>query len=239
MIKGSLYNKQNVESIRYTLYTVGLGILQLFAPFFPHLTEEIYNTGYKGFEGFQSIHLSPWPEAVLIDETKEQAGETVKEYIAKVRAWKSEQGMALNAPLPAIATYASREVISRLQMNDTIIFSTLRYPEDHQFVPGKPEIQEVITGVDPVFAKLGPVFKTESNVIVQWIKDHQKDLIGTIEKKGDILLSEIPGVKSTKNEGLLKAGYIQVKKEIGVKGKKSSTILSFDGFYLEVNRGEL
>jgi valyl-tRNA synthetase len=184
MIKGSLYKKQNVESIRYTLYTVGLGVAKLFAPFFPHLTEEIYSNMYKEFEGLQSIHLSSWPEAILIDERKEQAGETVKEYIAKVRAWKSEQGMALNAPVPAIATYASSDIISRLQTNDTIIFSTLRYPEDHQFIAGKPE-------------------------------------------------------KHAKREGLLQAGYVQVKKEVGLKGKKGSIILSFDGFYLELQRGKL
>jgi hypothetical protein len=39
-----------------------------------------------------------------------------------------------------------------------------------------------------------------------------------------------------KKEGLLKAGYIQVKREPGLKGKKGSTILSFDGFYVELQR---
>ena len=63
MIKGSLYNKENVESIQYTLYTVGLGIVKLFAPFFPHITEEIYHDFYKDYEGDDSIHLSAWPEA--------------------------------------------------------------------------------------------------------------------------------------------------------------------------------
>jgi hypothetical protein len=40
----------------------------------------------------------------------------------------------------------------------------------------------------------------------------------------------------TKKEGLLKGGYIQVKKEAGLKGKKGSIILSFDGFYVELQR---
>jgi valyl-tRNA synthetase len=236
MIKGPLYNKENIESIRYTLYTVGLGVVKLFAPFFPHITEEIYNNLYKDLEGDVSIHLSAWPEPILIDEEKEQAGETVKEYIAKVRAWKSEQGIALNAPVPAIATYAPSEIIARLTPNDTIIFSTLRYPEDHKFIPGKPEIQETITAVEPVFAKLGPAFKTDSSTISQWIKDHQEEIINKIDNQGDVLLSEIPGIKVKKKEGLLKAGYIKVKREAGLKGKKGSTILSFDGFYVELER---
>ena len=236
MIKGSLYNKENIESIRYTLYTVGLGIVKLFAPFFPNITEEIYYNLYKDLEGDVSIHLSTWPESILIDEEKEQAGETVKEYIAKVRAWKSEQGIALNAPIPAIATYAPSEIITRLKPNNAIIFSTLRYPEDHKFIPGKPEIQEIITAVEPVFATLGPAFKTESSTISQWIKNHQEEIITTIDNNGDIFFSEIPGIKVKKKEGLLKAGYIKVKREVGLKGKKGSTILSFDGFYVELER---
>jgi valyl-tRNA synthetase len=239
MIKGSLYNRENIESIKYTLYTVGLGIVKLFAPFFPNITEEIYYNLYKDLEGDVSIHLSTWPEPVLIDEEKEQSGETVKEYIAKVRAWKSEQGIALNAPIPAIATYAPSEIITRLKPNDAIIFSTLRYPEDHKFIPGKPEIQEIITAVEPIFATLGPTFKTESSTISHWIKNHQEEIITTIDNNGDIFFSEIPGIKLKKKEGLLKAGYIKVKREVGLKGKKGSTILSFDSFYVELERKKL
>jgi len=238
MIKGSLYNKENVESIQYTLYTIGLGVVKLFSPFFPHITEQIYYDFYKDLEGDRSIHLSVWPKPVLIDEEKEQAGETVKEYIAKIRAWKSEQGIALNAPIAAGATYAPAEIIARLKTSDTIIFSTLRYPKSHVFISGKPEIQETITAVEPVLAKLGPTFKTESTQIIQWIKDHQHELIAKIDNDGDVFLSEIPGMKEKKKEGLLKAGYIQVKRAAGLKGKKGSTILSFDDFYVEIQGQE-
>jgi len=236
MIKGSLYNKENVESIRFTLHTLGFGVLKLFAPFFPHLTEEIYHDFYKRYETDASIHLSAWPEAVLIDDEKEQAGEIVKEYIATVRAWKSEQGIALNAPIPALATYAPSNMISSLQANSLIIFSTLRYPQDHQFIPGKPEIQETITAVEPVFAKLGPTFKNDSSLIVQWIKTHQEELIETIDRGKDVSISEIPGVKTKTKETLHRSGYLQVKREVGLKGKKGSTMVSFDGVYVELAR---
>jgi valyl-tRNA synthetase len=41
MIKSSIYENKNLDSIKYTLYILGLGTLKLFAVFFPHLTEEI------------------------------------------------------------------------------------------------------------------------------------------------------------------------------------------------------
>ena len=236
MIKGSLYNKENVESIRYTLYTIGLGVVKLFAPFFPHITEEIYQESYKTYEGDVSIHLSAWPQPILIDEEKEQAGETVKEYIAKIRAWKSEQGIALNAPLPALATYAPEELIARLKENQPIISSTLRFPSTHLFIPGKPEIQETITTIEPLFSKLGPTFKNDSSIIVQWIKTHQEELIKTIENGKDKPISEIPGVNTKTKETLHKSGYLQIKRDVGVKGKKGSTIVSFDGYYVELER---
>ena len=236
MIKGSLYNKENVESIRYTLYTIGLGVVKLFAPFFPHITEEIYQDSYKTYEGDVSIHLSAWPQPILIDEEKEQAGETVKEYIAKIRAWKSEQGIALNAPLPALATYAPEELIARLKENQPIISSTLRFPSTHLFIPGKPEIQETITTIEPLFSKLGPTFKNDSSIIVQWIKTHQEELIKTIENGKDKPISEIPGVNTKTKETLHKSGYLQIKRDVGVKGKKGSTIVSFDGYYVELER---
>ena len=50
MIKSSIYEKENVDSIKYTLYTIGLGTLKLFASFIPHITEEIYLDLYKQFE---------------------------------------------------------------------------------------------------------------------------------------------------------------------------------------------
>ena len=193
---------------------------------------------YKEFEQDTSIHLSAWPTVILIDENKEHAGEMVKEYIQKVRAWKSEQGMALNAPVPAVATYASSEMISSLQLNSSIIFSTLRYSDDHQFIEGKPDIQEIITKIEPIYAKIGPAFRTESQKLSQWIKDHQTQLIKKIEDGEKVLTSEIPGLTISKKEDLLQAGYITVKRSVGLRGKKGSRIISFPGFYVEIRERE-
>ena len=235
MIKSSIYEKQNIDSIKYTLYTLGLGMLKLFAPFFPHITEEIYTDFYQQFETDKSIHLSAWPEPELVDNKMEKAGEFVKNYIAQVRSWKSEQGIALNAEINTSATYASKEIISNFEANKDIIVSTLKYPKDHKFIVGKPKVEEKIIDVIPVYSKIGPTFKADAKKLVSWIKKNQNDVIGLIEKNGDIQFSEIPGIALKDKKSLLKEGFIQVKKEIKVKGKKDSSVLSFDNFYLEVD----
>ena len=234
MIKTSIYENKNTESIKYTLYTLGLGTLKLFAPFFPHITEEIYQDFYKQFEDDKSIHLSEWPEPILIDDAKEKAGELVKTYISQVRAWKSEQGIALNAPINTIATYAPKDMISSIKSSESIIKSTLKYPENHEFIVGKPKIEEKITKIIPVYSKIGPTFKEDGKKIIQWLNKKQDEIIKKIEKDGDIKISDIPDINSNKKSGLVKEGYIQIEKEVHVKGKKDSTILSFDGFYLEL-----
>ncbi|MEE9440934.1 MAG: class I tRNA ligase family protein, partial [Candidatus Thermoplasmatota archaeon] len=234
MIKSSIYEEKNVESIQYTLYTVGLGLLKLFAPFIPFITEEIYQNQYKDSKGDNSIHVSAWPEPILVDEEKENTGELVKNYISQIRSWKSEQGIALNASINTSVTYASKETISKLKASESIITSTLKYPKNHSFIAGKPDIEEKIVSVLPVYSKLGPKFTNESKKITKWVHDKQAEIIKKIEEVGDIFISDIPSVQSSFKEGLLKNGYIQVKKETVVKGKKNCIILPFDGFYLEI-----
>ena len=234
MIKSSIYEEKNVESIQYTLYTVGLGLLKLFAPFIPFITEEIYQNQYKDSKGDNSIHVSAWPEPILVDEEKENTGELVKNYISQIRSWKSEQGIALNASINTSATYASKETISKLKASESIITSTLKYPKNHSFIAGKPDIEEKIVSVSPVYSKLGPKFTNEGKKITKWVQDKQAEIIKKIEEVGDIFISDIPSVQSSFKEGLLKNGYIHVKKETVVKGKKNCIILPFDGFYLEI-----
>ena len=234
MIKGSIYEKKDIESIRYTLYTLGLGTLKLFAPFYPHLTEEIYQNFYQRFEGIKSIHLSSWPKTEIIDDKKEKEGEMVKEYIAQIRSWKSEQGIALNAEVKAIATYASKDMISSLEQNKSIVKNTLKYPASHQFIQGKPKIQEKITKIIPVYANIGPTFKTEAKKLVIWLNQNQEKVISLIQKNGDVALSEIPEIKSDIDKKLLKDGFIKIEKEVTVKGKSDSLIVSFGKFYIEI-----
>jgi valyl-tRNA synthetase len=234
MIKGSIYENKNLDSIKYTLYTIGLGTLKLFATFIPHISEEIYTNYYQQFEKDKSIHVSAWPEPELVDNETEKAGESVKDYISQVRSWKSERGIALNAPIDAIATYSSKDLSIRFKNNETIIKSTLKFPDSHEFIPRKPDIEEKIIKISPVYSKIGPAFKKDGKEFAQWINDNQDDIIGQLEEKGDIEISEVPVIESKQKDGLLKEGFIKVEKDIRVKGKKDSTILSFDKFYLEL-----
>ncbi|MGF3522571.1 MAG: class I tRNA ligase family protein, partial [Candidatus Bathyarchaeia archaeon] len=91
-----------------TLYEVLFKILQLLAPFVPHVTEEIYQTMYFGSKGYKSIQVSPWPEyqEALVDENAEKRGNLVVELISEVRREKAEKRLSLNTPIKQLTVYA-------------------------------------------------------------------------------------------------------------------------------------
>jgi valyl-tRNA synthetase len=235
MVKAYIYNEKNVESYQYTLYTIGLGLLKLFSPFFPHITEELYQMIYKDIEGVNSIHISNWPDAICINKQDFETGESVKNYIAQVRSFKSKQGIPLNAPLLSMATYADESVIIQLETQRFLITETLKIPKDHQFIVGKPNIDEVIAEITPNFAKIGPELKNESKALVSYLKSNQEALISLMKDQQDITWKDIPlDLSVNKNESLIESNYIIIKKELQVKGYEQQKIASFDGFYLLV-----
>jgi len=137
----------------------------------------------------------------------------------------------------AIATYAlKKDIISKLKKAEFEIKSTLRYPKDHKFIVGKPDIPEKIVEIVPVYSKLGPILKKESGQLIKKINEDQDKIIEKIENGEDIPLSEYfpAGSRTPPNESLIGDGYFRIKKEIVVKGRKGGKIIPFDWFYLEI-----
>ena len=176
MVKYRAYEKE--KSALYVLYTIGLGILKLFAPFLPFITEEIYHNIYKKMEGKESIHISEWPKPILIDEDAERKGEIVKNVIAKIREWKNRQGIALNAPIKAVKIYG--EDLDAIKEEEETIINTLKIKE-LTITNEKPEVKKVAY---PLYNKIGPTFKEKSKIIVEEIKKNGEKIAREIEETG-------------------------------------------------------
>ncbi len=172
MTKHRIYEKDDKAAL-YTLYTIGLGMTKLFAPFLPFITEEIYHQFYKKFEGDESIHLSKWPEPILMDEKAEKKGEVIKEVIARIRDWKSKQGMALNAPISKIIVYG--EIDGKDVIAGTLKVSEIVVSEE------KPVAKKIAV---PLYNKIGPHFRDKSKIIIEEIKKNGETIAKEIEEKG-------------------------------------------------------
>jgi valyl-tRNA synthetase len=71
----------------------------MFAPFTPHITEEVWHWHFAAFSDKPSIHLAPWPDAELFasltDAESEAAGNDVFEALALARKAKSELNISI------------------------------------------------------------------------------------------------------------------------------------------------
>jgi len=103
MVKKRLYEKtgERFEAARYALSCCLLTLVKLFAPFIPHVTEEIYQSLFAGRET-ESIHRQSWPSANPTfenDAAAEAAGRALVEIATAVRRYKSENNLPLGSPV--------------------------------------------------------------------------------------------------------------------------------------------
>jgi valyl-tRNA synthetase len=106
LIKQRVYNgnKKEKESAFFTLHTSLLTILKLLAPIMPFITEEIYQEFFKKTEKHKSIHISDWPQQIIIKENKDDIkilGEIIK-FNSEVWKIKKEKGISLRNEINGI-----------------------------------------------------------------------------------------------------------------------------------------
>ncbi|MFW6083408.1 MAG: valine--tRNA ligase [Thermoplasmatota archaeon] len=179
MIKHRIYKKED-EAVKYTLYNVGLGITKMLAPFMCFITEEVYDRYYKEFEGKKSVHVSNWPEEILIDDESEEQGELVKDIIAEIRNWKSEKGIPLNEEIGEIRIISSA---SGIKENEEDILNTVK-AERINFIASD-ELEEKATEIIPDYSSIGPKFKNKANEIVEKLKKTDPSKVSKALGSGD------------------------------------------------------
>ncbi len=111
LVKFRLYGSESPDvdgsaraNAQYVLYHTLKSVIAMFAPFLPHITEEIYLLGFAELDGGKSVHLSPWP--VALDAWQSDAalrqGRNVLGITEEVRKWKSERQLGMSAPLKVV-----------------------------------------------------------------------------------------------------------------------------------------
>ena len=100
LVKHRAYNMEDLfghHSAIYTLSKVFRVVLQLLAPFFPYVTEEVYNSLYNS----GSIHVSSWPQAsdIPYSENAEVNGDILVGIIEEVRKKKTQSQVSVKYPI--------------------------------------------------------------------------------------------------------------------------------------------
>jgi valyl-tRNA synthetase len=198
-VKGRLYDR-DAHSLAALLFALDT-IVRLLAPFCPFFAEEVFSRLHPGAE---SVHLHLWPEfelktwdasavqpkpphvgtqAIEIAASRAEVEEAlhvgglVKEIISRVRKYKSEQKLALNARIEGVSVYTKWDMAHGARDINNALNADVTY------VRGKPEIDECITEIRPNLGSLGPRFKSKTKRLIELInKISLEELSDQIEK---------------------------------------------------------
>lgn len=116
LVKDRIYGVEKRSAIekaaaQQTLSTAMLAQLKLFAPFLPHITEEIYQAYWRERDGALSIHTSKWPivNSEWDDIAAEKAGDAIVTVLGGVRKFRSEQKLGMKTPIRSLTILCSSE----------------------------------------------------------------------------------------------------------------------------------
>lgn len=127
LVKARVYNDADAAgqaSARTTLYFVLEGVLRLFAPVMPYLTEELYSTLYPAqYADKGSVHVRgnwPKPSDYITDGAAAGEGRTVVSILAAVRKAKSEANVSIKVEakrfvivgVPGLTLSAQRDLVA-------------------------------------------------------------------------------------------------------------------------------
>ncbi|MCL2816601.1 MAG: valine--tRNA ligase, partial [Oscillospiraceae bacterium] len=104
IVKERLYQPENHgyeerKSAQYAIYYCLFNILKMYAIYIPHETEYIYLKGFKDFAGEISIHLTEWEKPDSVDAGILEFGEILKQAIAEVRRYKTENNLSMRTEI--------------------------------------------------------------------------------------------------------------------------------------------
>ncbi len=172
-----------------TLYYVLKTWLVLAAPFIPFFTEKIYQEFIRSAEPDLpiSIHLMKWPKPIeeYIDRDIEEAMNIIKEIYEASAAARMKAGIKLRQPIREVIVYTSdprvRTIVNNYSETIALIANSKKVS-----VKTVEEISELIKyKVEPVYSKLGPVYKKFTKTVIEYIKSNEDRVAKDIIEKGE------------------------------------------------------
>ena len=124
IVKRRLYNpdvfgKAGQESGQMACYLVLLGMLKMFSPFLPHITEEIYQAYYAQKENKLSIHISNYLNlGEVCDKNLLHQGEILTQIVSDIRGYKSENKISLKTIISSLEITLPAEDIDFIKASE-------------------------------------------------------------------------------------------------------------------------
>ncbi len=138
------FGKENNKKAQKTLYYVLYNVLKGLAPIMPYITEEIYRSFYKEFEGEKSIHLCKWPEfrKEFYNEKVIELGDRFVAIVKEVRKFKASKNLSMKAELSRIEISSEWEPIKEFVEDSIMDFKSVTGAKEVIFKEGGEIITE-------------------------------------------------------------------------------------------------
>jgi len=213
MVKQRMYSRKD-RGAAFTLYTIGYGLTKLLATFLPHITEEIFQTLYRDYEGGETIHFKDFPKPLLVDAEAEKVGSLVKNIVSSVRNWKSESGIPLNSEMRMIELIGAKSVEGEKgTIMDALAVQELIFPDST-------DLHEEVVGVKPMHAKIGPTFRNHAKEVIEFLKNGDPvDIARKLESDGKVVVPFADG-----EEGEFTSEFIEIEKALVAHGREVETL---------------
>ena len=118
------YNENILENTKFVLHKVGFGILQLFAPILPYITENLYQLLFKDLENTNSIHITTLNQKNYEFNFEESYStiEKVVEIVSLCRKLKTEKQLSLKTELENLNIYSSNHnLLNKIKEEEKLI----------------------------------------------------------------------------------------------------------------------
>ncbi|WIV68015.1 valine--tRNA ligase [Natrialbaceae archaeon AArc-T1-2] len=190
--------REDNPSTAYALRVAHRTFLKLWAPYLPHITEEIWQALYANSEprddAFDSVHTEDWPEPRGYEADLE-AGETAMEVISALRRYKSERQLPLNEELESVSVYGPIE-----GFEDAV--RTVMHVDDLEVLADQPEITTEVAAIDLDYSQVGPRYGEKVGEIDAAIESGEYEIEGTEPRAVD----DASGQRSRDDDVLCVAG---------------------------------
>lgn len=118
------YDAQKVAATKWTLYHVGLRILQLYAPYLPFVTEAIYQQLYVSQEKIASIHQTKFNalQTEYVFTQQAELMDTIINLVSTIRKLKTEKQLSLKVPIEKLTIHlANADLVDQLKQHEQLI----------------------------------------------------------------------------------------------------------------------
>jgi isoleucyl-tRNA synthetase len=161
--------------------------LKLYAPFVPHITEEIY----QALDGrLTSVHMCDWPasDPAAIDDDLEASMRTMQELVDEITKERQKKNVKLRWPLKRIVIQPrTQETLDLLRPMEEVLLSQANVKEV-EYVPAGQTWHEIRLEVVPNPNAIGKVYRQWSAKIAVLLKSRPADKVKEAIERGEYSL---------------------------------------------------